>query len=460
MNDITFMTTQQLATLIRERRVSTVEVLEAYLAQIAQHNPTLNAIVTLDEEGARQRAQAADAALMRNEVWGPLHGVPITLEDAHATAGLRATWGGYPPLATHVPSKDSSVAARLQAAGAILLGKTHGPAIWEESVFGRTNNPWDLTRTSGGSSAGPAAALAAGLTALDVGLDTVGSIQNPAHYCGIFGMRPTEHRIPLTGVFFIDSIRKFRIMSVTGPMARSVQDLRLALQIISGPDGRDTDVPPLPWHEIARPAGRGLRIAWVSTFPDMPITHEICTRIEKLAQELEQLGIQMDQCLPQVDFLAQAQLAKHLFSLLATALEFRGSLVDPQTDGRPSGSLGDYLTALHLRDSFMTAWEEFFTKWDALVCPAGPITAERHSDIILMVDGVAVPDDQVELLGIPYSLSPVSGCPTVVIPLAQDHQGLPFGVQVMGRRWEDERLLAIAELLSEVTGGFQRPPGY
>lgn len=460
MNDVTFMTTHELATAIRQRRVSAVEVLEAYLAQIARHNPALNAIVTLDEEGARQRAQAADAALMRNEVWGPLHGVPITLEDAHATAGLRSTWGGYPSLATHVPSEDSTVPARLQAAGAIILGKTHGPAIWEESVFGRTNNPWDLARTSGGSSAGPAAALAAGLTALDIGLDTLGSIQNPAHYCGIFGMRPTEHRVPLTGAFFIDSIRKFRIMSVTGPMARSVEDLRLALQIISGPDGRDTYVPPVPWHEIARPARRELRIAWASTFPGMPIAHEIRTHIEKLAQELEQSGIQREQCLPEVDFLAQAQLGEHLFSLLASALEPRASLVDPQTEGKPSGSLGDYLLALHQRDGFMAAWEEFFTKWDALVCPAGPITAERHTDTIPMVDGVVVPDDQVKLLDIPYSLSPVSGCPTVVIPLAQDHQGLPFGVQVMGRRWEDERLLAIAELLSEVTGGFQRPQGY
>jgi len=266
-------------------------------------------------------------------------------------------------------------------------------------------------------------------------------------------MRPTEHYVPLTGAFFIDPIRKFRIMSVAGPMARSVEDLRLALQIISGPDGRDTHVPPVPWHEMARPVLRELRIAWASTFPGMPIAHDIRTGIEKLAQELEQSGIQMEQCLPEVDFLAQAQLGEHLFSLLA-------SVLDPQVEQKRSDSLDDYLLALHQRDGFMVAWEEFFTKWDALVCPAGPITAERHADTIAMVDGVVVPDEQVKLLDIPSSLSPVSGCPTVVIPLARDHHGLPFGVQVMGRRWEDERLLAISELFSEVTGGFQRPPGY
>src|SRR2546423_14912945 len=159
-----------------------------------------------------------------------------------------------------------------------------GQVFWEDSAFGRTNSPWDLERTPGGSSAGPAAALAAGLTPLDIGLDTLGSIQNPAHYCGIFGLRPTEHRVPLTGAFFIDPIRKFRIMSVAGPMARSVEDLRLALKIISGPDGRDTPVPPLPWHEVSRPTLRKLRIAWASTFPGMPIARDIRTRLEKLTQ--------------------------------------------------------------------------------------------------------------------------------------------------------------------------------
>ena len=163
-----------LAGAMRRLEVSSVEVLDAHLAHIASHNPDLNAIVTLDEDGARLRAQEADAALGRGEVWGALHGVPITLEDAHPTSGIRTTWGGLPRLAEHVPEKDDTVAVRLKAAGAILLGKTNGPEIWPDSIFARTNNPWDLTRTPGGSSAGVGAALAAGLTPLDVGLDTLG----------------------------------------------------------------------------------------------------------------------------------------------------------------------------------------------------------------------------------------------------------------------------------------------
>ena len=454
MNDMVFASAKQLASTIRQGHASAVEVLDTYLAHIARHNPLLNAIVTLDEDGARQRAEAADRALTQGQAWGLLHGVPITLEDAHASAHIRSTWGGFPPLAEHVPSEDGLAAARLKAAGAILVGKTNGPAIWgDESVFDRTNNPWDLERTPGGSSAGPAAALAAGLTPLDIGLDTLGSIQNPAHYCGIFGMRPTEHRVPLTGALFIDAVRKFRIMSVPGPMARSVEDLRLALQIIAGPDGYDSDVPQVPWQEVGRPDLRTIRIAWVSTFPEMLIDSEIQAAIEELERELDQIGAQIEQCLPEVNFAEQAQLAGNLFGLVA------GAFV-PQTEGSLPTSIDDYLKALHQRDLLISTWERFFADWDIFLCPAGPIVAERHSSTEFLVNGSVVPDEQKELLDIPYTLSPITGCPAVVIPLGRNQSGLPFGVQIMGHRWQDERLLAIAEAISEITEGFQHPPGY
>jgi amidase len=454
MDDLVFVPANQLARTIRQRHASALEVLEAHLAHIARHNPALNAIVTLDEQGARQRAEAADRALAQGQVWGPLHGVPFTLEDIHATAHIRSTWGGSPSLAEHVPLVDGMIAARLKAAGAILIGKTHGPAIWgDASVFGRTNNPWDLERTPGGSSAGPAAALAAGLTPLDIGADTLGSIQDPAHCCGILGMRHTEHRVPLTDVFFIDPIRMFRVMSVVGPMARSVEDLRLALQIITGPDGFDSDVPPMSWREVERPDLRTLRIAWTPTFPEMPIDHEIYIAIELLARELDRMGAQIEQCLPEVSFEEQAQLGRHLFDLIAGAS-------DPQPEGTRPTSLGDYFEALHRRDLLISTWQRFFADWDILLCPAGPIVAERRSDRELVVNGSVVPQEQKKLLDISYALSPMTGCPTVVIPLGRNQSGVPFGVQVMGHRWEDERLLAIAEVLSEITGGFQRPPGY
>lgn len=440
-----------LAEAIRRREVSSVEVVEAYLAQIARHNPDLNAVVTLDEDGARMRAREADAALARGEEWGPLHGLPITLEDAHPTSGMRSTWGGLPRLADHVPEEDGTVAARLKTAGVILLGKTSGPEIWPDSVFARTNNPWDLAHTPGGSSAGVGAALAAGLTSLDIGMDTLGSIQNPAHYCGVYGMRPTEHRVPMSGVFFLDPARKFRVMSVAGPMARSVEDLRLALRIIAGPDGLDTHVPPVPWRDLERPKMGDLRIAWSSEFPGSDTQDEIRTAVESLIRELAEGGAKVEQSTPDVNLIHQYELGEELFDLLAgtfpeepTAFSEEASVASKEHD-----SLEAYLAALHRRDEMMRAWEEFFADRDALIMPAGTRTAERHGE---------EPTEPSEEY--PYALSALSGCPMVVIPAGVDSQGLPFGLQIIGKRWDDERLLGIAESVSELTGGFRQPPGY
>src|SRR5205807_4085124 len=203
MKDIVFSNTTQLAATIRAGHVSATEVLQAHLAQIATHNPALNAVITLDTEQAYKRAREADAALARGEVWGPLHGVPFTLKDAHATAGMRTT-SGFPPL-DHVPQEDSTVTARLKAAGGILLGKTNVAMLLADyqtnnPIFGRTNNPWNIERTPGGSSGGAAAALAAGMTPFDIGTDLSASIRIPAHFCGVFGLEPTEQRVPLTGL--------------------------------------------------------------------------------------------------------------------------------------------------------------------------------------------------------------------------------------------------------------------
>jgi amidase len=445
MDDPIFAPAHELAWAIQQREVSSLEIVDAYLAQIARHNPQLNAVVTLDKEGARGKAQEADTSLARGEVWGPLHGVPVTLEDCHATAGIRSTWGGYPPLADYVPTEDSVVTARLKAAGAIVLGKTNGPLIWgPDSVFSRTNNPWDLARTPGGSSGGPAAAVAAGLTPLDIGLDTTGSILYPAYCCGIFGMRPTEHRVSLKGAFFIDPIQKFHIMSVAGPMARSVEDLRLALRVIAGPDDRDPSLPPASWRETPALTTRDLRVAWSSTLPGVPIIDETRAAIEGLAEELDRQGAQVQRCLPEVAFAEQYRFADQTFWLIAGTFG----------EAEQAASLEDYLTALHQREAFILVWDRFFREWDVLLCPVFPGVAPLHDDAEVVVNGESLAEVQAE---IPCALSPVSGCPAVVVPLTRNREGLPVGMQIIGRRWDDERLLVIAQLISEATPGFQRP---
>jgi len=452
-----FSSTIQLAAAIRAGDVSATEVLDAHLAQIETHNPALNAIITIDADGAYKRARDADAASARGEVWGPLHGVPFTLKDAHATAGMRTTTG-FPPL-DHVPQEDGTVAARLKAAGGILLGKTNVAAMLgdfgrtDNPLFGRTNNPWDIARTPGGSSGGAAAALAAGMTPFEVGTDLSASIRIPAHFCGVFGLKPTEHRVSLDGLIpGLPPPRSVRIMSCIGPMARTAEDLALVFAIIAGPDGRDTDVPPVSIDDVPDLALKDLRIAVAPTFPGFPVAAAIRDAVQGLAWRLHSLGAAIEEAtLPEVDFSRDGSSAGALIGMMTGAFQ-------PDEDQTPT-TLAQYLTALHRRDTSMIAWEQFFQKWDILLCPPSMTTAFPHREgwLPLPVNGQEVEYGMVAAHGVVFNYT---GHPAVVMPYTRDRDGLPIGVQIVGRRWGEARLLAIAKVVSEVTGGFQRPPGY
>jgi amidase len=455
--DTVFSSTTQLATAIRAGYVSASEVLEAHLRQIATHNPTLNAVVTLDAEQARKQAREADEALARGEVWGPLHGVPFTLKDAHATAGMRTTTG-FPPLANYVPEEDSPIAARLKAAGGNLMGKTNvhimlaDPAQSINPIFGRTKNPWNIERTPGGSSGGAAAALAAGMTPFEIGTDLSGSIRIPAHFCGVFGLKPTEHRVPLTGLIpGLPGPRPVRIMSSVGPMARTVEDLALLFAIIAGPDGYDTDVAPVPVEEMPQLELHRLRIAFAPTFPGFPVAAEIRGAVEGFAGRLSTMGAVVEEAaLPQVDFQQELGSAGALIDMMI------GAFQPKEQEG--STTLAQYLEALHRRDQSIAAWEQFFEKWDALLCPPSMMTAFPHCEpgAPLSVDGQAVSYWMVSAHG---ALFNYTGHPAVVLPYKLDRDGLPIGLQLVGKRWNDSRLLAIAKTLAPVTGDFRRPPG-
>lgn len=453
----TYAGATELAAAIRAGRVSATEVLDAHLARIARHNPALNAIVTLDVEGARERAREADRALARGEVWGPLHGVPFALKDAHATAGMRTTIGS--PSLDQVPREDGAVAARLKGAGGILVGKTNVAMLLadyqtENPIFGRTNNPWDLARTPGGSSGGAAAAVAAGLVPFDIGTDLSASIRFPAHCCGVYGLKSTEGRVSSHGIFPVpgDPPRTVRIMSCSGPLARSVEDLALLYAIVAGPDGRDTDVPPVPVVAPPEVALRGLRVAFAPTLPGLPAAAEIRAAVEGLARQLAALGAIVGEApLPEGDCTETLMRAGELIGMIVGAAQ-------PDA-GEPPASLARYMAALHRRDRSIAAWERFFDEWDALICPPSLTTAFPHCapGTPLRVDGREVEYWLVSAHGTIFNYT---GHPAVVLPYAFDRDGLPIGVQVVGKRWGESRLLGIARAVADVIGPIGRPPGY
>jgi amidase len=455
MAEVGWASAGQVAEAIRRREMSAVEVLTEQLDRIARSDAQLCSVVTLDAEAARRRAEEADKALAAGEVWGPLHGVGLTVEDLHATAGMRSTFGGLRSFADYVPDTDATVVARLRAAGAIVVGKTNGPCFsGQDTMFPPTKNPWNADRAAGGSSTGPAVAVAAGLTPFDIAGDTRASIQCPAAFCGVFGMRPTEHRVPLTGTLFIDPIRKFRVLTTSGPMARSVADLRLAMQVISGPDGRDPEVPPVPWRNTAPVELTGLRLGYSPAYPPF-VDGEIRAGTDALAAELQQRGVIVEDRLPDPGLAEYGQVVEELWPMVVSAAErpTQGS------DEPGSGPLWNYLAALDRRDRFMASWERFFATCDAFIAPAMPMCAWRVDDGDWRVDAGGPADNSPQARAfVALLLSQVSGCPMVVIPVGIDANGVPFGIQVIGRRWHDEQLLAIAEAIAAVTGGFRPPP--
>ena len=492
MEKLTFLTATELASLIRDQHVSSQEVLEAHLSQIATYNPSVNAIVTLDEGEARQRAKEADEALARGEIWGPLHGVPVTIKDVFETAGMRTT-SSFKPLAAYVPKQDATVVAHLRQAGAIILGKTNAPEMAGDEqtnspLFGRTNNPWNLERTPGGSGGGSAAAVASGMSPLDIGSDIGGSVRNPAHFCGVFSLKPSDYRVPFIGHIPPPPGSKgrglLRYFLTPGPLARSVQDLRLALSIIAGPDEREWEVPPVPLEPATKRELPELRIAWCDDF-GIPTSNEIRAALANLATELTRLGCHVERCNPpEFDFCQALQtygvLKEAALTVRSTPLHlprivwrFFAELIpdsNPTARGLMRGAgatLQSYAMALSQRDVFIAKMERFLSDWDVWLCPVAALPAYPH---LLSRNPIEQLRATVEVDGqkIPYILATsmytglfnLTGNPVVVLPLDRTKEGLPIGLQVVGKRWDDMALLTVAEQLAHVTGGFQPPPGF
>lgn len=456
--DLVFSSTIELAAAIRDRKTSAVEALDAHLAQIDQHNEAVNAVINLDREGARERAKKADAALARGDVLGPLHGVPFTLKDTHETAGMKTTVG-FPPFADHVAKADSPVVARLKASGGILMAKTNVATMlgdWQSDnpLFGRTSNPWNLTRTSGGSSGGAAAAVATGMAPFDIGTDMQSSIRLPAAFCGIYGLKPTEHRVSLAGAFPDPgaAARSVRLMSCLGPLARSVDDLALIYEIIAGPDGADTDLEPVPVDAMPKLDLKTLRIAVAPSFAGFPVASDISVAIESVAKRLLSAGVIVEEAkLPELDLHDDLEQGGALIGMMLEAAQ-------PEPPEQPT-PVSRWFEALARRDRSILAWDRFFENCDALLCPVAMTTAFPHCEPGTPID-VDGQEQSYWMLPAYGAVFNYSGHPALTIPCGQDSDGLPIGLQLVGKRWSEARLLGIAKAMEPLTDGFRHPPGY
>ncbi|MEO0456619.1 MAG: amidase [Cyanobacteria bacterium P01_A01_bin.114] len=491
MVDLTFATACQLAQMIRDRAASSAEILEAHLTKIANHNPNLNAICTLDEENARARAKQADEALANGEIWGLLHGVPITIKDIFETEGMRTT-AGYIPLKGYVPEQDATVVARLRAAGAIILGKTNlaelaGDFQSTNALFPRVNNPWHLDYTPGGSSGGSAAAVAAGLSPLDLGNDIAGSVRQPAHFCGVYGLKPTDQRISTAGI--IPEVpgmpHCLRQMMTVGCFARSLEDIQLCFSLIAGADSRRPAVPPVPVDAPPNKPWQDLRIAWIDEWSAVPVAADIRHAMHKVAQTLTQAGASVEHWQPDAFDLSAIL---NLYTRVAAYINVYAQPINRHTikravrqifrtatQGDPAlrqlgnfsrvlpellnPSLKGYFEALTERDRVIAQLDKALEPWDVWLTPvaATPAFTHRPAWSAVDVDGKAYPHAIANgAYTMPFNLS---GHPAVVIPIGQTQAGLPIGLQIVGQRWQEMTLFAIAQQVDKIVGNFQSPPG-
>ncbi len=475
MADLIYRTVTDLAGMIRRREASSFEVVEAHLQRIESLDGDINAVVTLCAERALDRARQADTALSRGDLWGPLHGVPITVKDAFSTAGIRTTMG-HKPFADNVPDYDSTPVARFLAAGAVLLGKTNMPPFGQNfqtdnELFGRTNNPWDLTRTPGGSSGGGTAAVASGMVPIELGADFAGSIRVPAHFCGVFGIKPTEFLIPAGARA---QPRLIRHMAQAGPIARSAEDLALALRILVGPDGEVYEVPPV---SLTDPPNRPLAsytIAWMSGLIGAKPSKVIRASMSQLAKDLTTIGCQTEETQPEGwtfeplmetwAELGNAEIGSGIDDEeREETCEKRGASYDaedPLLRGMYRGLYADNRTfgqTLAKRDAFSAALDRLLERVDVLLMPTSMTTAFEHwpTGEPIPVDGR---DEHYWTVGLGHTVPcNLTGHPAVTCPIGLAEDGLPVGVQVVGRRWGDMELLRFVERLTAFGGPIGRP---
>jgi amidase len=481
-DDLAFASAIAAADAIRKKKLSAVELTKSCFARIARLDPKINAVIIKLEAESLARAREADAALAKGKPWGPLHGVPITIKESFAVVGTPTTWG-RPDFKNNRATGNAIAVERLLRAGAIVAGKTNVPVMlmdWQSynPVYGVTNNPWDLSRTPGGSTGGGAAALAAGLGYISLGSDIGGSIRVPAHFCGVYGHKPTINLVPLGGhqpdaqpPFGSESVD----LPVAGPLARTAEDLRLALEVIGGPAGDDAIA--LSWKmPVPRHARLGdFRVGYAIDDAYSKVSGDTLPVLETVIRGLEKAGAKLERGWPQgLDpaglryeylYLLGSETQPSTPALLAEARAayekdpkdpFLASAVEPHSR---------WLAATRARFRTRATWQRYFETHDVFLMPAGLSAAYPHDHSGTSLDNtrtIPTPEGRrpyLEFINwqVPASLT---GLPSTVAPVGRTAGGLPVGIQIMGPFLEDGTTIRFAELLKDVAGGFAPPPGF
>lgn len=454
--DIIYADAATLARRIRDRSLSPVEVAQAHLDRIEAVNPSLNALIAFPE-GVMERAREAEAAASRGEFWGALHGVPFTVKDCVDTEGVITTRGSR-LFADHVPDADATVVSRLKNAGGIFIAKSNMPefALWWETdnlVYGRTENPWMMGRTPGGSSGGEAAAVASGMSPLGIGSDVGGSIREPANYCGIVGLKATHGRIPLTG-HWPDTLLRF--MHV-GPIVRSVGDAALALTLMAGPDGADHYAMPVPVPNVSDLSlPQGLRVAWCPEGPFAPVQQEVQDTVASAAAAFGELGCSVQQVnLEGWDSWPGQQISARIFAAegnqyLDPIIEGRQDMLALSMQRRlniPGPEYSEYLEAMEQVEQLRAACARLFNEYDVLLLPTGPVVAHPHDTRRHEVGNDTAPARHALTCTVPFDLT---GSPALSVPFGMSEAGLPIGVQLVGRHFEEAAILRAGAALEEL----------
>jgi len=469
MSDLTFLPAVVMAEQVREKKISPVALVDAHLTKIERLNPRLNAFVHVDAKQVRREAIDADAAVMSGRALGPLHGVPISIKSSLDVAGLRCE-AGTRLRAGFVATQDAPLVARLRNAGAIVLGVTNTPELlmaWETDnlLYGRTNSPWDIDRTPGGSSGGEAAAIAAGMSAGGVGSDGGGSIRVPAHFSGICGLKPTPGRIPATG-HFPECGGPFALIGVVGPMARTVADVKALFEVLQGPDDGDPGAAPVPLRWPSDDEARKLRIGYFENDGRTPVTPETRAAVRIAAEALRSAGFQVEAFRP--EGLEEARVLWRKFFVTVGGMLIRPMFLGRQCEMSPvlkqflawsaaetRLTPGALLEAWIGRDILRAKFLAQMRKYPILLCPAAAIPAFRHAERSWTVEGQIVSYLDAWSYTEWFNLL---GNPGAVVPVSHSAEGLPIGVQIVGRPWEEEQVLAVAAALEEECNAWKIPP--